>query len=304
MKKTLVKLREQWQLFLLLLIPLIYLIVYCYYPMFGLQIAFKNFSLKDGIVGSKWIGFANFQRFVSSYMFERVIRNTLIISVYSIAAGFPVPIAFALLLNSMRHLKLKKLVQTTTQLPHFISTVVVVGILMQLINPLNGLYGSLYKALKNKVPDDLMSDPAAFVHLYVWSGVWQNFGWNSIIYVAALTGISEELHEAAQIDGAGRLQRLWHIDLPGIMPTVIIMLILRCGQVMTIGFEKAYIMQNDLNLRSSEIISTYEYKIAFGSSKTDFSLSTAIGMFNSVINLMIIVSVNSISRKLGETSLW
>lgn len=304
MRRTLRKMRSQWQLYLLLLLPLAYLLIYHYYPMLGLQIAFKKFKLKDGIWGSQWVGLAQFSKFVNSYMFARVMKNTFTISLYSIIAGFPIPIIFALMLNSMRSVRFKKVVQTVTYMPHFISTVVLVGMIFQIFSPISGLYGSVMKTLTGQVPEDLLASPAAFTHLYVWSGVWQQFGWGSIVYVAALAGISEELHEAAQIDGADRFHRLWHIDLPGILPTVIIMLILRCGQVMSIGFEKAYLMQNDLNLRASEIIATYEYKTALAAQKPDFSLSTAVGMFNSVINMILIVSVNALARRLGDTSLW
>ena len=303
-KKKLHKAVGQWQLYLLLALPLIYLLVFCYYPMLGLQIAFKKFRLKDGIWGSAWIGMTNFTKFFGSHMFFRVLKNTLTLSLYSILAGFPLPILFALMLNTIRNQHMKKTIQTITYIPHFISTVVLVGMVIQVFSPISGLYAALARGMRGGSVSDLMANPLAFAHIYVWSGAWQQFGWDSIIYVAALAGISEELHEAAEIDGASRAQRLIHIDFPGILPTIIIMLILRCGSVMTIGFEKVYLMQNDMNLRASEVISTYEYKVALSTDVPNYSLSTAIGMFNSVVNLLLITIVNALSKKASDISLW
>ncbi len=302
--RTLRKACQQWQLFLFLLIPLVYLIIYCYYPMLGLQIAFKKFKIRDGIWGSAWVGMANFRKFFGSYMFERVIRNTMGLSLYNILAGFPLPIMFALMLNTMRNQRGKKIVQTITYIPHFISSVVMVGMVIQIFSPISGIYTMFVKWLTGTIPSNLLANPSAFPHIYVWSGIWQQFGWDSIIYVAALAGISEELHEAAEVDGASRVQRLWHIDLPGLLPTIIIMLILRCGSVMTIGFEKVYLLQNDMNLRASEVISTYEYKISMSTDVPNYSLSTAIGMFNSMINMILISVVNVIARRATSISLW
>ena len=302
--RTLRKACQQWQLFLFLLIPLVYLIIYCYYPMLGLQIAFRKFKIRDGIWGSAWVGMANFRKFFGSYMFERVIRNTMGLSLYNILAGFPLPIMFALMLNTMRNKREKKIVQTITYIPHFISSVVMVGMVIQIFSPISGIYTMFVKWLTGTIPSNLLANPSAFPHIYVWSGIWQQFGWDSIIYVAALAGISEELHEAAEVDGASRAQRLWHIDLPGLLPTIIIMLILRCGSVMTIGFEKVYLLQNDMNLRASEVISTYEYKISMSTDVPNYSLSTAIGMFNSVINMILISVVNVIARRATSISLW
>lgn len=298
--------RTQWQLYLFLLLPVIYIIVFAYVPMAGIQIAFKNFSARYGIWGSPWLGFDQFIKFFQSYMFSRVVINTLRLSVYSIVAGFPIPIIFALIVNSIRQQKFKKTLQTITYIPHFISTVVLVGMVLQILNPRIGLYGSLFSLLNNGAsPSDLMGNVSTFPHIYIWSGVWQNFGWGSIIYVAALSGVSMDLHEAAEIDGASRFQRLIHIDFPSILPTVTIMLIMRTGQVMSIGFEKVYLMQNNLNLSASEIISTYVYKVGLSASgNMNFSYSTSIGLFNSVINLILILSVNYLAKKMSETSLW
>lgn len=303
--KTVKRILSNWQVYLFLLLPLIYILVYNYYPMLGLQIAFKDFNIKEGIWGSPFIGFKYFNKFFESYQFTRVLKNTIVLSFYTIFATFPLPIIFALLLNSVRKERFKKFVQTATYMPHFISLVVMVGIMMQIFNSRSGIYGSLYQFISGNYPADLFGSASTFPHLYVWSEVWQSFGWGSIVYLAALTSISPELHEAAEIDGANRFQRVLHVDLPGILPTATVMLILRAGQVMSIGFEKVYLMQNSLNISSSEIISTYVYKIAMGiDSIPNYSYSTAIGLFNSVVNLCMIVCVNSICRKLSETSLW
>jgi len=299
--------KEQWQLHLLMLIPVIYILIFAYYPMFGVQIAFKDFKATSGIWGSPWVGFKHFSTFFNSHMFSRVVVNTLRISIYSILIGFPLPIVFALILNTMRNMRLKKVIQTITYIPHFISTVVLVGLIMQILSPVNGLYGNLFRLLTNGMyPNDIFGQPRAFVHLYVWSDVWQNLGWNSIIYLAALTAIDPQLHEAAEIDGANRLQRIIHIELPGILPTASVLLILRFGSIMNVGFEKVFLMQNSLNLSHSEVISTYVYKVGMQAGANNFSYASAIGLFNSVINCFLLVLVNQISRKLSEsqTSLW
>lgn len=295
-----------WQLYLFLLLPVIYLAIFAYWPMIGAQIAFKKFNFKDGIWGSPWAGLENFVRFFQSYQCKRVIVNTLRISLYSILVGFPIPILFALVLNSVRSARFKKMVTTVTYMPHFISVVVLVGLLIQIINPRVGLYSIFYAATHNgSYPPDLLASASSFPHLYIWSGIWQDFGWNSIIYTAALSNVSQDLHEAAQIDGAGRLKRMIHVDLPAIMPTVTIMLIMRCGKIMSVGFQKALLMQNDLNIASSELISTYVYKVGLESATMmNFSYATAIDLFNCVINLILIMSVNAFARRVGETSLW
>jgi len=304
-QKILYNLKRDYQLYLFLLIPVIYIIIFAYVPMAGISIAFKKFSPAVGFWKSPWVGFAQFEKFFKSYQFVRVVSNTLILSLYSIAATFPIPIIFALMMNSLNSVRFKKITQTIVTMPHFISVVVLVGILMQLFNSRTGLYGAIVMKLTGSYPPDLFSSPTIFRHMYVWSGVWQNFGWNSIIYIAALSAIDPSPHEAAVIDGASRFQRILYIDFPGILPTVITLLILRTGSVMTIGFEKVFLMQNGLNLAASEIISTYVYKVGLASSGvTDFSYSTAIGLFNSVINMILICTVNYIARKVGETSLW
>lgn len=304
-KKLIKSYKQHWQLFVFLIIPVAYILIFAYWPMFGLQIAFKKFNIMQGIWGSPWVGFKNFTKFFNAYQFEAVITNTLTLSLYALMAAFPFPIMFALVLNVVEHARFKKVVQTITYMPHFISTVVMVGMLMQIFHPMIGLYGKFYQALTGEMASDLFANPAAFKHLYVWSGVWQGFGYNSIIYIAALTNVSGELHEAAEVDGASRFQRVIHIDFPALVPTIVIMLIMRMGSIMSIGFEKTYLMQNSLNLSSSEIISTFVYKKGLGAGVgNDYSYSTAIGMFNSIINLILITTVNMISRRVSETSLW
>lgn len=304
-KRTLKKITSYWQVYLILLIPLVYLLLFCYYPMLGIQIAFKKYNLKLGIWGSPFVGFYQFNKFFKSYQFIMVLRNTLFLSLYNLVASFPIPIIFALLLNSLKKGKFTKLVQTVTYMPHFISMVVLVGIIFQVFNTRVGLYGMVYSLFHGSYPANILSSEKAFPHIYVLSGIWQNFGWESIIYLAALTNISQELHEAAEIDGATRFKRLLHVDLPGILPTITIMLILNAGKIMSIGFEKAYLLQNNLNIGASEIIPTYVYKIGMGVGIIpDYSYSTAIGLFNSVVNLILICTVNQISKKLSETSLW
>ena len=288
-----------------MLIPLIWVIIFCYAPMFGAQIAFRKYQPRLGIWDSPWVGFYQFKKFFNSYQFSRVMMNTVVISLYTILCSFPLPIIFALVLNSTRSHKFRTVTQTIVTMPHFISVVVLVGILLQIFNSRTGVYGTLMESITGAYPEDLFSKPANFRHMYVWSGVRQQFGWNTIVYIAALAAVSPELHEAAQIDGASRFQRMLHVDFPAILPTITIMLILRMGSVMTIGFEKVYLMQNSLNLTASEIISTYVYKVGLSSAgTTDLSYSTAIGLFNSAINLVLISVTNFIARKLDGNGLW
>lgn len=291
------------QLYLLLALPLIYLIIFAYIPMAGVQIAFKNYTFKGGIWGSEWVGFKHFIKFLSHYQFIPILMNTLRISVYSLIVSTFLPIFLALALNCLNNVGLKKTIQTLTYLPHFISVVVLIGMLTQMLNPIIGIYGNIVRSITGERATDLLGVASAFPHLYVWSGAWQNTGFNSIIYIAALAGSDQDLHEAAQIDGATRLQRVRYIDIPCIIPTAIILLILNAGKIMSVGFEKVYLLQNSLNVTHSEVISTYVYKQAFGTG-TNFSYSTAIGLFNSVINLILIMTVNKISKKVSDSSLW
>ena len=295
---------NNWQLYLMLLLPVIWLFIFCYLPMTGIQIAFKDFKIRQGIWGSPWVGFENFERFFTSYQFTRVLKNTLLISLYSLVASFPLPIVLALSLNVVRKAAYKKFVQMVTYIPHFISVIVIVGMILQMFNSRIGLYGTVYTALTGQQAPDILSKASAFPHLYVWSGVWQEVGWGSIIYLSALSAVDPALHEAAIVDGASRFKRVLVLDLPTVLPTATIMLIMNAGRIMTIGFEKVYLMQNDLNLTTSEIISTYVFKVSLGPTGGDFSLGAAIGLFNSVINLILILLVNAVTKRMGGTSLW
>ena len=279
------------------------MVVFSYVPMFGLQIAFKHYTFKGGIWGSDWVGLKNFIKFFGDRNFSTTLINTLRVSLYSLVVSTFIPIFLALALNCLNHNGIKKTVQTLTYIPHFISVVVLIGMMTQMFNPIVGIYGNIVQAITGERAVDIFGIPKAFPHLYVWSGVWQNAGFNSIIYIAALAGSDQDLHEAAQIDGATRLQRVRYIDIPTIIPTAIILLILHAGKVMTVGFEKVFLLQNSLNVTYSEVISTYVYKQAFGSG-SNFSYSTAIGMFNSVVNLILITLVNKVSQKVSDSSLW
>jgi len=304
-RKTLVKkMRARWQIYLLMLLPVIYLVVFYYIPMGGLVLAFKDFSIRKGIWGSPWVGLDNFERFFTSYKFTGALKNTLTLSLYSLVVSFPFPIMFALLLNAMRGKHYKKAIQTVTYIPHFISTVVMVGIVFQVLDNRSGIYGSIYQALTGEIAPSILAQGNLFKHVYVWSGVWQSMGYNAIIYIAALSSVDQTLYEAAEIDGADRFQRLLHIDIPSILPTTSIMLVLAIGRIMSVGYEKALLMQNNLNLNYSEIISTYVYKVGLASGVNDFSLSVAIGMFNSIINFVLLVTANKVSKKLSGSGIF
>lgn len=297
------RMAKRWQLYLLLLVPLVYLIVFKYIPMGGLIIAFKKYNWAEGILGSPWVGLNNFVKFFHSYKFTMVLKNTLTLSIYSLAT-FPVAIIFALLLNAFPGKRYKKVIQTVTYVPHFISIVVMVGLIMQLLNNRSGIYGSIYTLFTGAIAPNLLSDGAVFKHIYVWSAVWQGTGYSAIIYIAALAGVDPSLHEAGRIDGASRFQLVRYIDFPSILPTVSIMLILAIGNIMNVGYEKVLLMQNSLNMNYSEIISTYEYKIGLASGIPDYSLSAAISMFNSVINFILLISANKISKKLSGNKIF
>ena len=302
-KKKIVLIKRNWQLYILFAFPLAWFVIFRYWPMFGIQIAFKDFMPGDTILNAKWIGLANFQKFFRHYYFKELIRNTLSITIYQLIASFPIPIIFALALNATHRTGLKKAVQYITYMPYFISTVVMVGIMMMLMNPRIGIINNAIELFGGK-RIDFMAEPKLFSSVYVWSGIWKYFGWNSIIYLAALSGISPELHESAMIDGASRFKRILYVDIPGIMPTMIVLLIINCGQIMTVGFEKIFLMQNNLNLSVSQVISTYVYTVGLRSMPPEFSYGSAIDMFNSIINLLLIIIVNKLAQKFSETSLW
>lgn len=293
--------KANWALYLFLVPAVVYIGTFSYGPMYGIQLAFKTFVASKGIMGSPWVGLKWFSMFFSSARFGQILWNTISISLYSLLIGFPIPIILALILNNITNLKLKKFAQTVTYMPHFISVVVLIGMMSVFFSPNSGFVNTLLGALGVK-PVYFMGEPSLFRHLYVWSGVWQSMGWSSIIYIAALSGVSPELHESAVIDGASRLRRIWHIDIPAIMPTMVILLILSCGQIMSVGYEKVYLMQNSLNLNVSEVISTYTYKI--GLVQAEFGYSTAIGLFNNIINFTILLIVNKAAGRLSGSSLW
>lgn len=290
-----------WQLYVLLIPTIIYFILFCYGPMYGVQLAFKEYNAVAGITGSPWVGFSNFTRFFSSYQFKQLLWNTITLSLYQLAVSFPVPIILALALNQVRHAKFKKLVQTVTYAPHFISVVVLVGMLNIFFSTRGGLVNEAVQFF-GREPIYFLGKEQYYQNMYVWSGVWQNMGWSAIIYLAALSGVSPELHEAAIVEGASKFQRIWYIDIPAILPTIVTLLILNCGQIMSIGFEKSFLMQNPLNIGISEIIPTYVYKM--GLINAQYGFSTAVGLFNSVINCTLLVLVNKLSKKMGQSGLW
>jgi ABC-type polysaccharide transport system permease subunit len=296
--------RARWQTYVLLIVPVVYVLIFSYGPMVGIQLAFKKYNFALGMFGSPWVGLNNFRRFLESYQFKKVLTNTLTLSFYRLLVGFPIPILFALFLNALPWKPYQKVIQTVTYIPHFISTVVMVGLIFQVLNNRNGLYGALGLALTGAMPKDLLGQGHLFPHIYVWSGIWQGTGYGSIIYFASLANVDPTLHEAALIDGATRFQRVLHIDIPSILPTASIMLILSVGGLMGVAFEKTFLMQNSLNLNYSEVISTYVYKIGLAAGVNDFSLSTAIGLFNSVIDFLLLVIANWGSKKLSGSGIF
>lgn len=294
-------LKRDYQLYLLALPAVLYLFIFCYIPMYGVQIAFKNYIASKGIWGSEWVGLEYFRRFFRSAQCWLLIKNTLTLGIYQLIAGFPIPILLALLLNHVRNKKFKSVVQTMTYAPYFISVVVLVGMINIILSPRSGFINHIIQLLGAE-PRLFMGEPGCYKHIYVWSGVWQSTGWNSIIYMAALSSVSPELYEACDVDGANRLQKIIHVDLPSIIPTAVILFILNAGSMMSVGFEKAYLMQNALTEQSQEIISTYVYKV--GLIQNQYSYSTAIGLFNTAVNIILLIIVNYVSQKLTETSLW
>ncbi|MEF9879685.1 MAG: ABC transporter permease subunit [Clostridia bacterium] len=288
-------------LYLIILPAVVIFFCFTYLPMYGIVIAFKDFKPALGIAGSDWAGLTYFKQYFSSYMFSSTIRNTLTISLYTILVTFPLPIAIALMCNQMNASRFRKVFQVSTYLPHFISTVVMCGMIILFLSPSSGIIPKLLSFVGITVPN-LMGKPAAFSSIYAWTEVWQHVGWDSIMYIAALSTISPELYEAAVVDGASKWQKVLHIDIPLLMPTAIILFIMRSGSIMSIGFEKVYLLQNNLNMSASETISTYVYKMGLKSSQ--YSLSAAISLFNNVINFAILWGVNFLSGKLGDTTLF
>ncbi len=298
------RINKNWQFYLMLLLPLAWYFVFCYMPMPGVILAFKKYSALKGIYGSGWANpwYKWFLKYYNSPYFARTIGNTFILSFTSLILGFPLPILLALLLNEVRNRFFQKFVQNITYIPHFLSTVVLVGMLTCFTNRDFGIVNKAIVAMGG-TSENWMQVPSIFRGLYVGSGIWQNMGWDSIIYIAALAGVDPQLHESAYIDGATRYQCMWYINLPCIMPTVVIMLILNSGYILSVGFEKVYLMQNDLNMAVSDVISTYVYRISLLSSN-QFELSTAIGLFNSVVNCAMLVIVNAVARRVSDVQLW
>ena len=301
MKKKYKKIRKYAGFYIMLAIPFLWYIIFKYIPMYGLQIAFKRFNPTLGITKSPWVGLTYFKQFFDSYYFGNILWNTVSLSLFTMLVGFPMPIILALLINEIKNTKFQKVVQNITYMPNFLSVVVIVSMLTLFSNRDYGLFNKI-GALFGAAPVDFMAKPAWFQPLYVFSNVWQYMGFNAIIYIAALASVDQELYEAASIDGASRMQKIIHISLPCIMGTIIIMFIMRIGSLMSVGFEKVYLMQNSVTLSASEVISTFIYKN--GIQKGQFSYSTAVGLFNSVINFTLLMLANFVSKKATKTSLW
>jgi putative aldouronate transport system permease protein len=294
--------KKNWQLHLMILLPFAYIVIFKYAPMYGLQMAFREYSPRDGILNSEWVGLDQFKSFfVDNYLWKEIIINTLVLSLYSIFAGFPVPIILALIIHVNTHGALKKIAQNVSYVPHFISVVILVGILQTVLNPVSGFLGAYSRLTNTPYMSDIRGSEEAFRHLYVWSGIWQSCGWSSIVYVSALSAVPDDLHEAAKLDGASRIRRVWSIDLPTIMPTIAIMLIMRFGSVMSIGYEKVWLMRNEMNKDVAEIISTHVY--IRGLRGTQYSYGTAVGLMNSVVNTAMVVLVNWITNVLTDNEM-
>ncbi len=300
-KKTLKKIFYNYELYLFILPAFVYFIMFQYFPLYGVQIAFRNYNPGLGILNSPWVGLRHLKRFCNSYYFWVLIWNTLSINLYQLVAQFPAPIILALMINTVKYNRFKRIVQSVTYAPHFISTMVFVGMIFAFLSPASGLINNFIRLFGGReIP--FITRPELFKSIYVWTGVWKSMGWGSIIYLAALTGISVEVHEAAIIDGATRLKRVWYVDIPGILPTIVILLILNIGRIMSVGFERIFLMQNPLNMSSSDVINTYVYRT--GMIQAQYSFSAAVGLFNSLINFIMLILANRISRKVAEISLW
>ena len=294
-------LQNNYQMYLLLLPGVVFIFIFCYVPMYGIQIAFKDFSFRKGIIGSSWVGMEHFIRFVTSSNFWPLLRNTLGISVYSLVAGFPMPILLAFMLNELRSEKFKKCVQMITYIPHFISAIAICSMMMLFMDRTNGVFNHIIAAFGGERVA-FLAEPQYFKTIYVLSGVWQGTGWGSIIYLAALSSVDPQMIEASIIDGANRFQKILYIDLPPILPTIITLLILNVGSLVSVGYEKILLLQNSLNMETSDIIGTYVYRL--GIKDAQYSYTTAIGVFSSVVNVVLLVICNGFARRVSETSLW
>jgi putative aldouronate transport system permease protein len=292
--------RKYWPLYIMLLPVLAYYLVWCYGPMYGIMIAFKEFSPRKGIMGSPFVGVKYFMEFFASPYAFRVIRNTVLINFWNLLIGFPLPILFALLLNEVRNRLFKRTIQTITYIPYFISMVVICGMIVD-FTASDGIFGEIAKMF-GATPTNILAEPDYFRAIYVGSEIWQRLGWDSIIFISALAAINPELYEAATIDGAGKLKQVFHITIPGIMPTIAILLILRFGSMMSLGFEKVILLYNGLTYETADVIASFVYRK--GIVENNFSFSTAVGLFNSVINFILVILANKISSKMSENSLW
>ena len=284
---------ENWQLYLMLLIPLVLTIIYKYIPMYGIQIAFRDYKASRGMFGSEWVGLKWFERFFAAPTCVRMIRNTILLSLYSLLWGFPIPVILALLLNQLRFQRLKKSVSTVLYAPHFISTMVVCGMLRIFLSPSGGLIN-----LIAGTNIDFLSEASAFRTIYIASGIWQDAGWGIIVYMATLAGIDASHYEAARIDGASMFQRIKYIDFPELLPTIVLMLIMAAGGLMNIGFEKVWLLQTDLNKATSDVIAVYVYQQGIENAK--YSYATAVGLFNTVVNIILLLIVNRLSKKISD----
>lgn len=291
-----------WQLWVMLLPAMLYIFIFCYVPMYGIQLAFREYSFTDGFTGGAFAGLKYFRQYFDSPMFWPTLKNTFLIAITSIVVGFPAPIILAMIINQIRNKKWRKVVQTTVYIPYFISVVVLVSMLNILLANNSGVISNLLKGLHLVKPGiNLLGSESAFIPVYVLSGIWQSMGWNSIIFLAALSSVDTQLYDACRIDGANRFQTMIHIDLPAIMPTIIILLILNMGNILNVGFDKVYLMQNSLNLGASQVISTYIYSVAI--KKAQFSFGAAVGLFNTLINFLFLIVTNQISKRVSGTGL-
>ncbi|MCM1027162.1 MAG: ABC transporter permease subunit [Roseburia sp.] len=300
-KRLLKNIKRDKALLLIILPVVIHYLVFVYYPMYGNIIAFKKYSPVKGIMGSEWVGVRYFIQFFESPYFTRVLRNTLLISIYSILWGFPIPILFALMTNDLKHGVYKRVVQAVSYVPYFISTVIICGMLVNFLSPSSGIINSIIEALGGEKINFLM-EPKWFRTIFVASGVWQGFGWSAIVYLAALTGVSQELYEAARVDGASKIQQVLHVSIPSILPTIVVTFIMQIGTLMSVGYEKVILLYNPVTLEVGDVISSYTYRT--GLVEGNYSFASAVGLFNSVINLALVIFANKLSKKVSEVSLW
>lgn len=302
-KSWLSEIKINWQLYLMMLIPFIYIVVFKYYPMVGAQIAFRQYKPVDGIWESAWVGLKHYERFFNNPQWFNIIKNTLAISLYTLVLTIPFPIILAISFDYTRSQIYRKTVQMVTFLPHFLSTVIVVSLINLVFDNRIGVVTHILESIAGH-DVNILGNAKNFRSLYVWSGIWQGVGWNSILYISALAGVDTQIHEAAIIDGANKLRRIWHIDLTTIRPTIAVMTIMNMGSVLSVGFDKTYMMQNPINLQYSEVLSTYEYKMGTGGIIPNYSYGAAIGLMVSVVNFILIMLSNKISNKLSGSGLW